>query len=134
VTGVFTLKKGLGSLETSVTMYQSTRRNVPEDPNLHQQCRVNLGRHEKVTLCVNVNVRISAGKSTDTSAAMCVLQYKLTVHGERGQGASRSVILISSTPRTYLNLSLLIIFYFPYVYPPALLPNFLISQVLRFCA
>lgn len=51
--------------------------------------------------------------------------------GRGGRGARRSVILISSTPRTYLNLSLLIIFYFPYVYPPAFS---LTSSFLKYCA
>ena len=58
-------------------MYQSTRRDVPEDLSTYQHSAENLKSHADDILWVKYKY-ISAGNNnnTNTSAAMCVLQYK----------------------------------------------------------
>jgi hypothetical protein len=36
--------------ETSVNFYRTTRRNIPEDSNLHTRCRENLKSHQTLSL------------------------------------------------------------------------------------
>jgi hypothetical protein len=40
----------VGTSETSVNFYQTTRRNIPEDSHLHTRRRENLKSHQNYTL------------------------------------------------------------------------------------